>query len=131
MLSFSGLVGRTVVHEAQFQFTGAPVEFELEGDGLVEPAKLVLLNSSGSVVSEQIVMPGSVKADWSGLDKNGRFVDVATYVAELRSLDTDQPLEVGVRTVSTIEEVRFEPSGVTFLLASGSVIDEGMVRILR
>ena len=131
VLSFAGLVGRTVVHDAQFKFTGAPVEFEFTGDDLHEPAKLVVLNSEGSIVSEQIVMPGSAKTDWTGLDSTGRFVEIATYAAELRSLNTDQPLEIDVRTVSTIEEIRFEPSGVTFLLASGSVIDEGMLRMLR
>jgi flagellar basal-body rod modification protein FlgD len=131
MLSFAGLVGRTVVHDAQFQFTGSPVEFELAGDDLHESAKLVVLNSEGFIVSEQFVLPGTAKMEWTGLDSNGRFVEIATYAAELRSLNTDQPLEIDVQTVSTIEEIRFEPSGVTFLLASGSVIDEGMLRILR
>ena len=93
--------------------------------------KISVVDSNRNVVSEQVVASNSERVDWSGLDRDGRVLDAGVYTVELRSVTDNMVLEGDVGITSTVEEIRFDPSGVNLVMANGSVVPEYSVLKLR
>ncbi|MFP7569289.1 flagellar hook capping FlgD N-terminal domain-containing protein [Marivita sp. S2033] len=129
--NYAGLVGRTALHAGAFEFSGSPVDLELGFNDVRERSKLVILDSDGIAVSDQIVEPGQSKASWTGQGVDGLPVEPGTFTAELRSASDDSKLDTEVLTSAVIEEVRFGNDEAWLLLSDGTDISETSVARLR
>lgn len=129
--NYASMVGQTTVHEPPFYYSGQPVSFEIIEMNSEEAAKIVVIDATGNAVSQQVVGVGAERVEWSGRDFEGGFLNAGTYSAQLRSVGDDRVLDAKVGLVSTVEEVRFDPSGVKLLMGNGSVVSETAILKLR
>lgn len=132
LAGYSGLVGREAVHAGAVRFSGAAVEFEIEGTGgAPENAILAVLDDDGGPVAELALGAGQERVTWDGTASDGLSVMPGFYQAELRRISDGEALENPVATSAVVEEVRFSGDEVELLLADGSVIPESGVSKLR
>lgn len=131
LAGYSGLVGRTAVHEGPFEFSGLPVDLEIGGmSGAPEDAILVLLDEQGEIVAEQAVPAGQSRLSWDGAGSDGQVLTPGPYQAELRRGSDGARLDIQVATAFVVEEVLFGAE-VALRLEDGSVIPEWAVSRLR
>jgi flagellar basal-body rod modification protein FlgD len=132
LAAYSGLVGRVAAHEGAFVYSGAPVEMEIGiPGGIVEYAKLAILDGRGVMVAELNVDVGQEKLTWEGRGLDGRVLSPGSFTAEMRQVEDGSPLEIPVFTAAVVEEVRFGDGEAELLLADGTVLPESRVSKIR
>ena len=129
--AYSTLVGRTAVHEGPFNFSGAPIQLELDTVTADSDTKIAILDDLGVVVAELPMPSGEMKTSWDGTDIEGRPVTPGLYTAEVRRISDDSKLDVSLFTSNVVEEVRFASDGIKLQLADGTLLAESRVSKLR
>lgn len=130
--AYASVVGRFALHEGPFEFSGLdiPLEFADSSSG-ADDLEVVILDSSGSVVSEIPLEPGQTKANWDGTDREKRVVPLGEYTAQMRRVFDGMHLNIQIATGGVVEEVRFGSSETELVLANGTIVRDADVTTLR
>ncbi|MCR9109666.1 flagellar hook capping FlgD N-terminal domain-containing protein [Marivita sp. XM-24bin2] len=130
--SFASFMGRHILHEGPFNFSGSAVLLEIDGVSVDESGlKLSIVSRDGRVVSEKSFSEGQSQMHWNGTDKDGLLVEPGFYSAEIRRVSDDTPVNAKVVTAGLVEEVRFGSGGAEFILANGTIVTENNIAGVR
>lgn len=132
MVGYANMVGRFVLHQGPFTFSGPEVAFEL-GDARWNDGthKLAIQDSTGAVVADLLLAEDQTRVVWDGTATDGRKLSTGTYLIEVRRISDDTQIDVPVYTGDVVEEIRFSENGAEFVLANGSTIKQSDVVTIR
>lgn len=132
MAGYADIVGRVVLHDGPFTFSGPEVTLELGdtrwSDGTY---KLSIQDQTGAVVTDIVLSEGQTRVVWDGAAGDGEQLSAGTFLTELRRISDDTPIDVPIYTGDVVEEIRFGENGAEFVLANGSVIQQSDVVKIR
>jgi flagellar basal-body rod modification protein FlgD len=132
MAGYADIVGRVVLHDGPFTFSGPEVALELGdtrwSDGTY---KLSIQDQTGAVVTDIVLSEGQTRVVWDGAAGDGEQLSAGTFLTELRRISDDTPIDVPIYTGDVVEEIRFGENGAEFVLANGSVIQQSDVVKIR
>lgn len=131
LLDHATLVGRSVVHTGGFQFTGDPVNLEVDVPSAEGQMLINIQDAEGKLVSEIPVPLGQTTVIWDGIGLNGQFVPVEGYSASLVRESDSAIIEGAISTASTVQEVQIAQDGVSLKLTDGAVIPYHQIAKIR
>lgn len=121
-LEYASLVGRTVAHSAGFEFSGEPIDFEIEPIQGNDSISVAIFDDQGRQVAELPVASGQTAMSWDGTASDGDYVSTGAFTAELVKQSDGAVIENAVSTAWTVREVRFASDEVRLELSDGTVL---------
>ncbi len=127
-------IGKEVLTEGGYaNYTGEPVEIEVDTVEAAEGATLIVRDQSGAIVTRATADKSATTLTWDGTGKNGNPASSGLYTFSVESSAADGTV-IGTqkgKVFSAIEEVRLTESGNSLITSGGITLSTDDVTAIR
>ncbi|WP_424934562.1 flagellar hook capping FlgD N-terminal domain-containing protein [Amaricoccus macauensis] len=127
-------IGKEVLVEGGYaQYSGTPVEVEVDAVDGAHSAVLVVRDATGTIVARQAANGGATTLTWDGTRSSGTAADHGLYSFQLESSATDGTVISTQRgkVFSAIDEVRLTEDGASLIASGGVTVAANDVTAIR